>query len=137
MANADEAPLTRIIAVPIPAVATAGNDATSVLGVIGEDETVTAVTYIPNTTITGAATNNRTLTVVDKGAAGSGSTTIATVNYASGTNATALVENPIPLSGTAANLQVTAGDVLVLTSVHVGTGIADPGGLLRVTLARR
>jgi hypothetical protein len=137
MANADAAPFTRIMETPIPAVATAGNDLTTEIGVCREDEVVTAVTYVPNATITGQATNNRTLTVVDKGAAGSGNTTIATITYGAGTNAAALVENPIPLSGTAANLQVSKGDVLVLTSVHVGTGITDPGGLLRVTLSRR
>lgn len=137
MANADAAPFTRYLETQLPAVGTAGNDATTEIGICREDEVVTAVTYTPNAAITGAATNNRTISVIDKGPANAGTTVVATVNYGLGTNAAAYTETAIPLSGTAANLQTAAGDVLVATSVHVGTGITDPGGLLRVALARR
>lgn len=91
--------------------------------------TVQAVYYVPVTTITGAATNNRTHSVINKGQAGAGTTVAATLNYASGTNAPANQSRIIALSGTAADLNVAEGDVLNLSSAAVGTGIADPGGI--------
>lgn len=99
------------------------------------DGVVTAVSYIPAATITGAATNNRTLNLVNKGAAGAGTTVIASLNFASGTNATADIARAITL-GVAANRAVVAGDILQWQSVHIGTGIADPGGLAVVTIGR-
>lgn len=137
MANSDAAPLTRILGAYVAPVSTVGNDLTTVLGVVPEDMKVTSVTYTPVTTVTGAATNNRTVAVVNKAADGTGTTSIASLNFANGTNATAVIEKTVTLSVTAADLNVTAGDVLVFTSTHIGTGIADPGGHVRVTLVRR
>lgn len=130
------APLNRVISAVVPAVA-AGSDSVVAVGVAGEDATVTAVTYVPNAAITGAATNNRTCSVIDKKADGSGAVAVASKTYANGTNDTAYIENPETLNGTPANLQVSQGDVLVFSSVHAGTGIADPGGIVRVSLTRR
>jgi hypothetical protein len=59
------------------------------------------------------------------------------LNFGNGTNATGFTKTVIPLSGTPANLNVSSGDVLAFTSTHVGTGITDPGGIVRVTLGRR
>src|SRR5271166_5798726 len=99
------APLTRLVEAVVPAVA-GGADLTSPIGVVREDEVVTAVTYIPVSTITGANTNTRSVAVVDKGNAGAGTTTVASIQYNSGVNATADVENAVTLSGTPANLNV-------------------------------
>jgi hypothetical protein len=63
-------------------------------------------------------------------------TAVATLALTSGVNLAADRENPLTLSGTPANLTVAAGDVLEFTSVHVGTGIADPGGLVEVEISR-
>lgn len=130
------APLIRPVEQDIPAVSTAGNDDDTVVCAAPFTGTVTAVEYIPETTITGAATNNRTVSLVNKGQDGSGSAVVATLSFGSGTNAAGADSKTIPLSGTAANLNVAEGDVLVWRSVHVGTGIADPGGLARVTISR-
>jgi hypothetical protein len=119
-----------------PVVATVGNSDSDEIVVAEYNGTVTAVTYTPDTTITGAATNNRTVQLVNKGQTGAGSTVIASLNFASGTNATGGDEKTIPLSGTPANLIVAAGDVLEWQSNAVGTGIADPGGLVKVTIDR-
>ena len=129
------APHIRTIEQDVPSVATASSQNTIDMDVQFPG-TVTAVTYIPSSTITGAATNNRTVSLVNKGAAGSGSTVIATLTFASGTNASANVETALTLSGTAANLVVAAGDVLQWQSVANGTGLADPGGLTRITISR-
>lgn len=130
------APLVRPIEADVPAVSTAGNSDDTVLAQAPFAGTVTAVEYIPESAITGAATNNRTVSLVNKGQAGAGTTVIATLNFASGVNAAANDQKTIPLSATAADLVVAEGDVLQWRSIAVGTGIADPGGLARVTISR-
>lgn len=131
----DQAPLVLTLERIIPATAT-GSDAELDIDAAAFAGTVAAVTYIPATVLTGADTNSRTLVLVNKGQSGSGSTVIATKAFTSGVNIAADDEGVITLSGTAANLVVAAGDVLVWQSTHVGTGLADPGGLARVALSR-
>lgn len=97
---------------------------------------VSAVTVIPDATITGAATNNRRLDLVNKKQDGSGTTVVATLQFNSGVNASAFDSKALTLSSTASDLVVADGDVLALVSTHVGTGIADPGVLVKVTIAR-
>ena len=130
------APYVRVIEADVPAVSTAGNDDDSVVCQAPFDGTVSAVQYVPEAAITGADTNRRTVSLVNKGQAGSGSTTVASLALTNGVNAAANDEKAVTLSGTAANLNVTAGDTLLWRSVHVGTGITDPGGLVRITIAR-
>lgn len=100
------------------------------------DGTVTAVSYVPVAAVTGANTNSRTVSVVNHGQDGSGSTSVASLAFVSAVNAAAYDEKDITLSGTPANLTVVAGDILEGRSLHIGTGIAEPGGTLFVTLAR-
>lgn len=116
-------------------ISTAGNDGNVFVGIVGRAATVSSVTFTPLTTITGAATNNRTVSLVNLGQNGAGNTVVATLNFGNGTNAPAGIPKAIPVSGTPANLQVASGDVLQWQSVHVGTGIADPGGLVSVSLS--
>lgn len=130
------APLVRVIEADVPAVGTAGNDDDSVIAQAPFAGTVAAVQYVPEAAITGAATNNRTLSLINKGQAGSGTTVVASLNFGNGTNATANNEVALTLSATAADLVVAEGDTLLWRSLHIGTGIADPGGLARVTVSR-
>ncbi|GGV91594.1 hypothetical protein [Streptomyces massasporeus] len=131
------APYVQVIEKNVPAVSTAGNDDDTVLGQAPFDCTVTSVQYVPEAAITGAATNNRTVSLVNKGQAGSGTTTVATLTFDNGVNAAANDEKAITLSGTAANLDLSAGDTLLWRSIHVASGITDPGGVVRVTISRR
>lgn len=132
----DQAPLVRVIEQDVPAVGTAGNDQSTIVCQAPFAGTVTAVEYVPASGITGAATNNRTVSLVNKGAAGSGTTSVASLVFDNGVNATANNEKAITLSGTAANLEVAQGDTLLWSSVHNASGITDPGGLVRVTISR-
>jgi hypothetical protein len=102
---------------------------------LGGVATVTAVRYLADATLTGANTNTRSITVSRRTAGGS-ATTIATLQFNSGTNATAYAATTITLSGTAANLDVPDGDILTFTSTHIGSGLADPGGTIEVELQR-
>lgn len=130
------APFSQYVERNVPAVSTAGNSDDTVLGQAPAATTVTAVEYVPEAAITGAATNNRTVSLVNKGQAGSGSTVVATLTFGSGTNATANNEVALTLSATAADLVLAAGDTLLWRSVANGTGLADPGGVAKVTLVR-
>lgn len=133
---ADTAPLVRVVESGVPAVGTAADDLDTLVAQAPFAGVVTLVEYVPGAAITGAATNNRTLSLVNKGAAGSGTTSVATLAFGAGVTAAACNERALTLSATAANLVVAAGDTLQWRSVHVGTGITDPGGLVRVTVAR-
>ena len=90
--------------------------------------TVKRVSFFASTTLTGAVTNNRTLSLFNGGAAGTATTSVASLNFTNAVNATAQSDTVITLSGTPANLVVNQGDVLQWDSLHVGTGLADPGG---------
>lgn len=115
----------------------AGSDLTSNICVVPWAGVVSAVKFIAQTTLTGANTDSRTLNLCNKGAAGSGTTLVASKAFVDTVNATATVPTAITLSETAEDLVVAAGDVLQWSSIHVGaTGLADPGGLVVVTLTR-
>lgn len=130
------APFVQVIERNVPPVSTAGNDDDTVLGQAPFACTVTSVQYVAEAAITGADTNSRTVSLVNKGQAGSGTTTVASLALTNGVNATANDEKTITLSGTAANLVLAAGDTLQWRSIHIGTGITDPGGVVRVTISR-
>jgi hypothetical protein len=123
--------------VPVQPQATAGSNLSTVVWVAPRDCTVTAVSYTTVTAITGANTNTRSVSLVNKGQSGAGSTVVATLQFDSGVNTVAGDEKVITLSGTPANLVVTAGDVLQWHSTAVGTGIADPGGLAVIATAAK
>jgi len=132
----DTAPFTRQMEAAVEAAAAAA-DLTTVVGEAPFAGTVTAVKYVPKANITGANTESRTVSLINKGQDGNGTTVVATLAMTSGVNSNDFDEKTIVLSSTAADLVVAAGDVLAWTSVHVGsTGLADPGGMVRVTLSR-
>lgn len=130
----DTSPLVRLEAT-VPAVAT-GVDDTTMIGRAPFAGTVASVTFAPDADLTGANTNSRTLAVVNRGSAGSGTTSVASKAFTSGANATAGDETAITVSGTAGNLVVAEGDVLAWVSTHVGSGLADPGGLVTIAIQR-
>lgn len=131
------APFGTVLQNPVAPEATANASRNTNVFRCPSDGTVTSVAYAPVTAITGANTNTRSVSLVNKGQGGAGSTVIATIQYNSGVNAAASDENTVTLSGTPANANVTAGDILQWQSTAVGTGIADPGGLVAVTVSAR
>lgn len=114
-----------------------GADLETIIGEAPFDGTIESVEWIPTTGgLTGAATNNRTLSVINKGQAGAGTVVPASLNFGAGVSATAFDKKALTNSATAADLEVVKGDVLSFKSLHVGTGIADPGGQAIVTIVR-
>lgn len=132
----ETSPYVHVIERSVPAVG-ATADAEVNLGVAPFAGTVSAVKYVPDTVLTGANTETRTGVLKNKGAAGSGTTTVASKAFTSGVNAPADVATTITLSAVDGATTVAAGDVLAWQSNHSGsTGLADPGGLLHVEITR-
>lgn len=119
---------------PVPAQATAATAQDLVIGEVSHGGTVKEVTIIPEAAVTAQATNYRTIRVVNKGQAGTGTTEVAALPLDTpGTdNLVAFDEKTIPLSGTAANLAVVAGDVLAVDETITGTGLAHGGYTVKV-----
>jgi hypothetical protein len=128
---------TATLSTTAPAVAAAA-DADQVLGEAPFDGVVIGATYIPEANVTGDTTETRTVSVVNKGADGNGTTVIATLAFITGVNATDFDEKAFTLSAVAGATDVAEGDVLAVTSTHGGTtGLADPGGLVEVQINPR
>lgn len=132
----DTSPLVRTLEATVPAVA-AGSDADQTIGEAPFAGTVTAASFVPEAAMTGHDTESRTLTIVNKGAAGAGSTVVATLAFVASNNGVAFDEKAFTLSVVANATTVAAGDILALVSTHVGaTGLADPGGKVQVEITR-
>lgn len=111
-------------------------DDTFTIGEVPATGRVTACSFVPEGASTGDNTNYRTYTLVNKGAAGAGTTVIATIALTTGVNLVAFDEKDATLSVTAADLVVTAGDILAWVSTHTASGLVDPGGTVSVTIER-
>lgn len=114
--------------------ATAGTADEWTIGQVPFRATVTAVAFIPNAAITGAATNFFTANVRNRGAAGAGSTAVALRAYSNGNNAAAFVADALTLQ---AGVDVAEGDILTLEKLISGTGLAMPDGTVVVKLKAR
>lgn len=129
------APLERKEDATIPALgaAVAGDQVVAEAPFAG---TVTAVTFTPEATITGDNTNTRTLALHNKGASGAGATVIATLAFTTGNNGVVFDEKAFVLSGVANAVNVNESDILAVVETVAGTGLANPGGRIEVTMAR-
>jgi hypothetical protein len=114
----------------VAAVTTVGADLVTNVGNTERAGTITKVEYFPASAQAGAATNSRTLKLFKDSTSG---TLAASLALVSGVNLAAAVETDLTLSVTGSDLIVTAAELLVWQSLHVGTGIADPGGLVVVS----
>lgn len=125
-----------VISIPIAAQATAGN-ADSFGGVqVPFACTVQSVQWVPQAAVTANGTNYATLELRNGGATGASTTAVATRSYAA-TNSVALTAEAVTLSGTAANLNLAAGDILYVDRAVSGTGVATPKGQFNVVVRAR
>jgi hypothetical protein len=128
-------PLVRTLEAHMDAEGTAGTPSEAVIGEAPFAGTVTAVRYIPEAAITGAATNHKSVQVYNRGGAGAGTTVVATLAFDNGVNATAWDAKAITLAAAPATT-VAAGDLLTARSVVVGTGMALPAGKVEIDISR-
>lgn len=131
----DTAPLVQTIRATVPAVA-AGATADQIVGEAPYAATVTGITYTPEAAMTGDNTNTRTLTLVNKGQAGAGTTVIGTLAFTTGINGVAFDEKAFTLSAVAGATTLVEGDILALVSTYAASGLADPGGQVAVEITR-
>lgn len=131
----DYSPTTHRVAMAVQAVA-AGSDDDQEVARAPFAGRVVSVNYAPDTAITGVDTNTRTFSLRNRGLTGVGTTVVATrtANLAGG-NWAAFDEKALTMQATPNDI-IAEGDVLEFLSLHVGTGIADPGGLVVVELQR-
>jgi len=117
-----------------PAVATGSSKEDPIARAVGAGF-LNRVRFVPQAAITGVNTNTRRIDIVNRGQTGVGSTVIATLQFNSGVNGVAFDELAIPV--TDANDTIADGDIISVNSVAVGTGLADPGGLLILEIERQ
>lgn len=84
-----------------------------------------AVYFVPLADVTGANTNSTTLDVINRGAAGAGTTSLGTLTLVSGTNLTGKTPNTVVSGLTTA---LADGDTIALNATKVGTGLDVPSG---------
>lgn len=111
-----------------------GSSLNTLLGEVPFDGTVTEIYYISNGTITGADTDTRKLEVFNRGLNGAGVVSLGAKQFNATINAVAKDRTALTLTATLANRDVLAGQVLENASTFVGTGIADPGGVMVVII---
>lgn len=131
----DSAPLVRTLQATVPALA-AGVAGDQTLGEAPFAATVTGASFTPEANVTGDNTNTRTLTIVNKGADGNGTTVAATLALATGVNLTDFNEQAFTLSVVEGATTIAAGDILAVVEAVAGSGLANPGGLVQVELTR-
>jgi hypothetical protein len=130
------APLLQTYEAALAAEATAGTGQEAQLCVAPWPGTLAEAYYTPEGAITGVATNNKAITVRNRGAAGAGATVMATLTFGAGTSGVAFDESALTLSGTPANVAFAQGDVITAQSTVNGTGMTLPEGKVRVVLSR-
>lgn len=108
------------------------------LGEVTEAGTLTAASYTPQANITGAASPaSRTIEIINKGLDGNGAVVMATLAFLGGINGLDFDEIAFTLSVVAGATTAAVGDQIVANSIPVGgTGLADPGGRIRLNFDR-
>lgn len=114
-----------------------GTDAQQAVCIVPFNCTVISVKGVNEAAATGNDTNNFTSSLLNGGSDGSGTTVVASKEYDTGTDIVALDPNTLTNSGTAANLLLTAGDVLVYDKTEAGSGLADPDKALEIIVQPR
>lgn len=82
------------------------------------------VDVVPDAAVTGQDTHTRHLNLINKGTDGGGSTELGSIDFVSGTDATAF--DTKQLYANTSGLEVAAGSVLAIQNELVGTGLALP-----------
>jgi hypothetical protein len=115
------APLVRRVSLPMHSL---GTEATTTIDFIAPfTGRLTGANVVPAVAEAASDTNKHVMTIVNKGAAGSGTTEMAAASTAAtgGTAFTAHVENPFTLDSTVADRAFTEGDVISILDTIGGT----------------
>ena len=91
---------------------------------------ITGVTITPDAAATGDNTNTKNLNIHNRGQAGAGTTEIANLDLVTGVDLVARDEKTI---GSGMSSAVASGDVIALQVEQVGTGVAIPRSIVKIT----
>lgn len=106
--------------------------AETIIGMAPFKASVVGAYYIPAAAMAGAASNNRSISIVNRGATDAGATALATITYTGSINGTALVAQAMTLG---ADVSLALNDVVTAQALVNGTGLPLPaGGRVRITL---
>lgn len=86
------------------------------------------VDWVPFTNVTGTNTDSTNINIQNRGTNGAGTDEIGNVDYASGTNASALTTNAIYAPAAGSELQMSENTVIAALFEKIGNGLAMPGG---------
>jgi hypothetical protein len=129
------APFTWELDASAPPVTTASGVQAVIVGEADEAATVTEAALLPAAAVTANASAYRTWTVFNRGTAGTGTVSVATVD----TSTTGLTDNDertMTLSTASGALTCAAGDVVEVVETVATTGVAHGGYEITVTLSR-
>lgn len=129
------APLLQTYEVSLAAEATAGTGQEAQVCVAPWAGTLAEAYYTPEAAVTGVVTNNKAITIRNRGAAGAGATTMATLTFGVGTNGVAYDESAMTVAASPSNA-FASGDVITAQSTANGAGMTLPEGKVRVVLSR-
>jgi hypothetical protein len=129
------APLLQTYEAALAAEATAGTGQEQQICVAPWPGTLAEAYYCPEAAVTGVVTNNKVVAVRNRGQAGAGATTMATLTFGAGTNGAAFDESPMTISASPNNA-FAQGDVISAQTTVNGTGMTLPEGKVRVVLSR-
>ena len=127
MAHVSEIRGDQLVTVRVPAEATAGNADSWSVWRASAKATVTGIRWIPDTVVTGAATNNFAIAVNNITTPG---VVAVAKTYAAATNSVANVAESLTIGAAPV---VNAGDMLALVRTVNGTGLASPTGAVEVS----
>lgn len=122
---------THQVRVSLPAMTGATADDEFVVEVAGNNVVIKAVRFIPGAAVTANVTNFTILSVRNRKADASGTALPASRTWAA-TNSVAQVADVCTLSATAADLLVSAGDVLTVQRLHTAAGLVIPAGVVEI-----
>lgn len=125
-------PGTDSVSVAVPTVAL-GSDDDQVIWTnkTGSKVRLTAVTYTPETAVTGDDTNTLKLQLRNKGVGGAGAVGVtADKKYGTGVDLTAFKPDALVLSATLTERDVDIDETVALNKTEDGTGLALPEGVV-------
>lgn len=94
---------------------------------------VIKVAHTADGAIVGGVNHYRQFTILNRGPLGTGSLAVAQLTFYPETS-DPFAEREIPLIP--GSVDLAQGDVLTFQSMHLGTGIQDPGGKLHIVVSR-
>ena len=132
--NVGKHPGRHTVCVTLPAVAAATATQTNMIWIAPDAVQVVGVEVAAGAGVTGNNSNTKNLNLIDAGT-GAGTTEVGNLDLVTGTDLTAKTPRAIvdADAGTGAAFSLDAGDGLALIVEKVGTGVAVPDLLVRIT----